>query len=143
MSPITIRPATVADASVIARIHYDALDRFHEFYAAFFVRHPSEAQPIATKFGLEQSENLFLVAEDENRSVVGFVRYNMVDPTAGEDKTSGNADPSLWAVKEHTKELWDGLNKRDEEMDACIEKAVDGQRHVCEFCRSRSSYLRN
>lgn len=143
MSSITIRAATVADSSVIARIHYDALDQFHEFYAALFKIHPRDSLPISSKEALEKGEHVFLVAEDAASEVVGWVRYHTVDAVDGktkdvvekEKKEDSSAAPAgaLWAPKEHLKDLWDRFCERTEEVDSCYEKGADGKRHICEF----------
>lgn len=137
MSSITVRPATVADGPVISRIHYEALDTYNEFYAAFLQTHPRDMIPQLTKAALEKTENIFIVAEDAvSGDVVGFIRYLMEDP-AEEAKKSDNAPgpaaPSLFGCKKHLKELWDKVNEREDEMDACYEKALKGKRHACEL----------
>lgn len=142
MASVKLRPAQPADAAGIADTHYRALDRYHEFYGAFFVLDPKEILAKSTPVALEKPENMMLVAIDEKSSdVVGIVKYTIeaekVASTAtAEDPASVPAGPSFTAIKEHLKELWTEFGKRKDEMDECYEKAADGKRHICRFCPS-------
>jgi hypothetical protein len=135
MSSITIRPATLADSDAIANIHFSALEKYHDFYAAFFQRHPRELIPIATRNGLQNPEQHFSVAEEAGQTV-GFVRYKEVknNTDSGSNKPNSNASeqptpPAVWTIKKHMEELWQWFNARSEEIDASKEKAVDGRDH--------------
>ncbi|KAM0562337.1 hypothetical protein ACHAPJ_002026 [Fusarium lateritium] len=128
MSVITIRPATPADSDAIASIHYAALKEYHDFYAAFFERHPRDLIPLATRLALQNPSQHFLVAEDQAGETAGFIRYKEVVQSKPNSNASPPA-PSVWTVKEHNKELWEWFNARSEEIDASKEKAVDGKDH--------------
>ncbi|KAM0250104.1 hypothetical protein ACHAP5_002421 [Fusarium lateritium] len=139
MSSITIRPATLADSDAIASIHSSALEKYNEFYAAFFQRHPRELIPIATRNALlYPGQQHFSVAEEAGRTV-GFVRYkevvkNNTDSGSSNNKPNSNASeqptpPAVWTIKKHMEELWQWFDARSEEMDASKEKAVDGRDH--------------
>ncbi|OHE97758.1 hypothetical protein CORC01_06963 [Colletotrichum orchidophilum] len=140
--PVHIRPATEADADAIAAVHYAALDQFHDFYAAFFQRHPRELLPLSMRLALKDPKKHFLVAVvPDTHAVVGFIRYHIVDATEPPSaislaKPTGSADtepavPSIFAIKSHMKELWERFgHPRDNEMDECYEKAVDGRQHT-------------
>ncbi|KAM0479520.1 hypothetical protein ACHAPX_004736 [Trichoderma viride] len=136
MASVKLRPAQPADAAGIADTHYRALDRYHEFYGAFFVLDPREILAKLTPMALEKPENIVLVAVDEeSNDVVGIVKYTIeaekVASTATvEDPASVPIGPSLTAVKEHLKELWTEFGKRRDEMDECYERAADGKRHI-------------
>ncbi|KAM0517692.1 hypothetical protein ACHAPE_004665 [Trichoderma viride] len=136
MASVKLRPAQPADAAGIADTHYRALDRYHEFYGAFFVLDPREILAKSTPVALEKPENIMLVAVDEeSNDVVGIVKYTIeaekVASTATvEDPASVPIEPSLTAVKEHLKELWTEFGKRRDEMDECYERAADGKRHI-------------
>ncbi|KAF4339844.1 gnat family protein acetyltransferase [Fusarium beomiforme] len=127
MTSITIRPATLDDSDSIATIHYEALQFYHDFYAAFFQLHPRDLIPLATKNALQNPGMHFLVAEQAGE-IVGFVRYTEVFK---DNKPTSNAKPaaSVWTVKKHMEEFWAWFNKRSEEIDASKEKAVDGKDH--------------
>ncbi|KAM0266554.1 hypothetical protein ACHAPA_006801 [Fusarium lateritium] len=141
MSSITIRPATLADSDAIASIHSSALEKYNDFYAAFFQRHPRELIPIATRNALQNpGQQHFSVAEEAGRTV-GFVRYKEVvknntdSGSSSNNKPNSNASeqpappPAVWTIKKHMKELWQWFDARSEEMDASKEKAVDGRDH--------------
>ncbi|PON20894.1 hypothetical protein TGAM01_v210293 [Trichoderma gamsii] len=142
MASVKLRPAQPADAAGIANTHYRALDRYHEFYGAFFVLDPKEILEKSTPVALEKPENIILVAVDEESSgVVGIVKYTIEaekvvstatveGPASVEDPASVPAGPSLTAVKEHLKELWTEFGRRRDEMDECYERAADGKRHI-------------
>ncbi|WYZ38255.1 hypothetical protein EsH8_III_000169 [Colletotrichum jinshuiense] len=138
---ILIRPATEADTEAIAKVHYAALAKFHDFYAAFFERHPREILPISTRNALRDSSNRFLVAvSSETDAVLGFIKYIIVNSTESPTTTpiiqSSDATevqpnaPSVFAIKSHMKELWESFSHpREDEMDECYEKAVNGRKH--------------
>lgn len=147
MASVKLRPARPADAAAIADTHYRALDRYHEFYGAFFVLDPREILMKSTPVALEKPENIMLVAVDEESSqIVGIVKYtteaekvkvaSAADAATGEDPASVPAGPSFTAIKEHLKELWTEFGKRRDEMDECYEKAANGKKHICRFCPS-------
>ncbi|KAH0493496.1 hypothetical protein TgHK011_000161 [Trichoderma gracile] len=155
MAPITIRPGTPADAASIAEVHYRAQERYHNFYGAFFVNSPREILTRGTEVALRKAENVYLVAvEGGSEKVVGFVRYAVkegrkrtaegetgdeeeaVDDEGkkDEEEEGEKADgPSLFAVKEHLKGLWEEFDGKQVAMDECYEKAADGRRHICLF----------
>jgi hypothetical protein len=142
MSSITIRPATLADSDAIANIHSSALEKYNDFYAAFFQRHPRELIPIATRNALQNPKQHFLVAEEAGQTV-GFVRYtevknknntdsdnsNKPNSNASEQPAPAPGPPAVWTIKKHMEELWQWFNARSEEIDASKEKAVDGRDH--------------
>ena len=75
MTNVTIRPATEADLASISAIHYAALARYHEFYAAFFTAHPRDIVPLSINRAFQRPDAWFLVAEDEETGrLVGFAR---------------------------------------------------------------------
>ncbi|KAK5995977.1 hypothetical protein PT974_04397 [Cladobotryum mycophilum] len=117
---VTIRPATVDDAPSMAQVHYNALELYHDFYGAFFVTHPRDLLPEATASALQNPKNVFLVAVEKGSGVtVGFVRYNVVEATPARDNEKekesdkkAESGPTIFAVKEHLKELWERFNER-------------------------------
>ena len=137
------------DANDIARVHYAALDRFNDFYAAFFQIHPRDSLPQVEVAALANPENHFLVAVDADADeIVGFIRWNIVaaktsDMAEAEDPASrgGQGETAappptfpagLFDPKPHLKDLWDEFcNPRGDEMDECYEKAAKGERHLC------------
>ncbi|KAF5629013.1 gnat family protein acetyltransferase [Fusarium tjaetaba] len=128
MSSITIRPATIDDSDSIANIHYEALQFYHDFYAAFFQLHPRDLIPLATRNALQNpGQQHFFVAEQAGE-IVGFVRYKEVFKDI-KPNSNAKTPASEWTVKKHMEELWDWFNKRSEEIDASKEKAVDGKDH--------------
>lgn len=148
MASVKLRPAQPADAAAIANTHYRALDRYHEFYGAFFVLDPREILAKSTAAALEKPANVMWVAVDEeSNNVVGIVKYTVEaekvasTATVAEDSTPAPAAPSFTAVKEHLKVLWDEFGKRRDEMDECYEKAANGKRHICEFSLSPTEIL--
>ena len=142
MMPITFRPATTDDLSAINRIHYDALEQWHDFYGAFFALHPRELLPRLNARAMRIPSQIFLVAVEQDE-VVGFVRYQMVDATGapeGEGPAQGGDEvvepiAALAKPKEHLKELWERFSERDAAMDECYGKAAGGRRHACERLR--------
>ncbi|KAJ3486995.1 hypothetical protein NLG97_g6510 [Lecanicillium saksenae] len=140
---ITIRRGTPADISAIVQAHYEALDQFHQFYAAFFKKHPSELIPVMTKKAFDKEPPaVFYVAEDQTTTteegkpdVVGFVRYSIEEAKDAskeeEENEDGKEEESPYACKEALKGVWkefcDAQAKRDETM----ENAAQGRRHMC------------
>ncbi len=108
-----------------------------------FALHPRDILPKATTAAFQAPENKFLVARDISSSeVIGFVRYHVVEESSGaseepeQGENEGGATqptPSLFASKDHLKELWARFNLRDDDIDACYNNAAKGQRHVCEY----------
>ncbi|KAK1670993.1 acyl-CoA N-acyltransferase [Colletotrichum godetiae] len=139
--PTHIQLATEADADAIAAIHYAALEQFHDFYATFFERHPRDILPLSTRLALKNPKNRFLIAVvPGTHAVVGFIRYHVVDATEPPAATtlakpteSADTEPTvpfIFSIKPHMKEMWERFgHPREEEMDECYEKAVDGRRH--------------
>ncbi|KAJ0381821.1 hypothetical protein COL922a_013776 [Colletotrichum nupharicola] len=139
-SEIQIRPAQSSDADAIGKIHKEALNQFHEFYQAFY-EHPIEQIIQAnTRNVVQTPKNRFYVAVDDLETVVGFIRYHVVDATEPTDATTtveAHETPAvttpasnLFAIKDHMKELWERFGyPREDEMDVCYEKAVDGRKH--------------
>ncbi|KAL6854510.1 acyl-CoA N-acyltransferase [Trichoderma novae-zelandiae] len=157
MASITIRAGTPADASSIADVHYRALDRYHGFYGAFFVNEPRAILTRATGLAVREGEDVYLVAVEGGGRVVGFVRYavregrtqaagigsemreeeeeDKQEVVDGEKKGKEEEDvegrpPSLFAVKEHLKDLWEEFDGKQVAMDECYEKAASGRRHI-------------
>ncbi|TFA99798.1 hypothetical protein CCMA1212_008202 [Trichoderma ghanense] len=158
MASITIRPGTPVDAASIADVHYRAQEKYHGFYGAFFVNSPREILTRGTEGAVRKGENVYLVAVDEDGRVVGFVRYAVrggtteggreVEESVHDDgekkeeeeeeeeeekekKADGPPPVSLFAVKEHLKELWEEFDGKQGAMDDCYEKAANGRRHIC------------
>ncbi|KAF5002094.1 hypothetical protein FGRMN_577 [Fusarium graminum] len=138
MSSIAIRPATLADSDAIANIHSLALERYNEFYAAFFQRHPRELIPIATRNALQNLGPQFFAVAEEAGETVGFVRYKEVRNTDSGNKPNSNASeatasapapPPVWTIKDHMKEMWQWFDTRSEAIDASKDKAIDGRDH--------------
>ncbi|KAI5461550.1 acyl-CoA N-acyltransferase [Mariannaea sp. PMI_226] len=138
MAPINIRPPTIDDQDAIFRVHYAALEAFHDFYGAFLKLNPQEAMRMAIKRALESREDTFLLAEQDD-TVVGFVRYSVVKPSSPEvvkpeaeakETQSAAPAPSLFQPKEHLKDLWARFGTRQDEMDACKDKALNGEGHI-------------
>ncbi|KAJ4165730.1 hypothetical protein LMH87_007350 [Akanthomyces muscarius] len=145
---ITIRPGTAADADAISQVHYEALDQFHEFYGAFFKKHPREMLPLMTAqaFAKKEPAWVFYVAE-EGDDVVGFVRYcfeeakdsdekkekkeeEKVDGKEEGEKKKKKEEESPYACKEELKELWKAFNDAQTKAEETVENAAKGQRHM-------------
>lgn len=150
MASFTIRSATEADGPAIAEVHHNALAKYYKFYAAFFARNPRETLPLSTANALKKPEFIFLVAVDDiSGSILGFIRYQVIAGKAAAaalldhnaatheidvseaKEPPGPLSSSLFAPKEHMKELWDRFNEKQADMDACYEKAVNGAKHIC------------
>ncbi|KAK2006271.1 acyl-CoA N-acyltransferase [Colletotrichum eremochloae] len=143
-SGIQIRAAQPSDADAISHVHNEALKQFHEFYQAFY-EHPIEQIIQAnTKSVMQNPQNQCYVAVDDLDTVVGFIRYHVVDATESSDANTtvgvqveaheapGVTTPAsnLFAIKNHMQELWERFSHpREDEMDVCYEKAVNGQKH--------------
>ena len=141
MTPIYIRTPTKSDAVAISRIHYEAQDRYNEFYEAVWTEHPRDFLLPLTTLAVEYSKSVFLVATCATTSeVLGFIRYNIIDPSAAapEQETKSERQLSLEAhrpkTKPHLTELWKRFeDSREEEKDACYASIHQGCRHTCMF----------
>lgn len=138
-SVITLRPATLADSDAISSVHYEALDRYHVFYAAFFQKHPREIIRTAAQRAVQDPGRTVVVAEAEGGGeIVGFIIYRIANSNSNkseeeEEDTRQEPAVSILEPKKHLKELWDRFNERNAEMDACREEAVKGQKHYGTF----------
>ncbi|CAM1502764.1 Fc.00g075400.m01.CDS01 [Cosmosporella sp. VM-42] len=131
---IKIRPAEPSDGTKIAKVHYEALATYHPFYAAFFETHPREILPAATLASLQDSENRFVVAADDEE-VVGFIRYNVIDGAEktedeGKEDRGGSMPKDLFNTKDYMKDLWAEFNAGNDEKDK-ISKEFESQPHIC------------
>ncbi|KAM6519254.1 hypothetical protein FALCPG4_012900 [Fusarium falciforme] len=131
MSSITLRPATLADSDAISNIHYEALNRYHVFYAAFFQKHPRDIIRIADRRAIQDPGRTVVVAEVEGGEIVGFIIYQIANSNSNksEDDTRDGPPLPISEPKEHLRELWDRFNERNAEMDKCKEEATKGQKH--------------
>lgn len=144
---ITIRPGTAADADAISQVHYEALDQFHEFYGAFFKKHPRELVPVMTAraFAKKEPAQVFHVAADGD-DVVGFVRYCIEEAKDGDEekakeeakeevkeegKEEEEEEESPYACKEAMKELWKAFSDAQATRDEMVDNAAKDQRHMC------------
>ncbi|KAM6518712.1 hypothetical protein FSOLCH5_007473 [Fusarium solani] len=130
MSSITLRPATLTDSDAISNIHYEALNRYHVFYAAFFQKHPRDIIRIADRGAIQDPGRTVVVAE-EGGEIVGFIIYQIANSNSNksEEDTRDGPPLSISEPKEHLRELWDRFNERNAEMDKCKEEAIKGQKH--------------
>lgn len=136
-----VRPATLDDENTIQKIHYIALAPYHDFYAALFSVHPKDLLPTLDGRALRKPSEKFLVAVDSSTDkVVGYVRYQIVDveekesaKVSAKGQVSSQPTPPLVTPKEHLKDVWERFNKRDDDLDACREKTIQGQRHICKL----------
>ncbi|OAA80500.1 Acyl-CoA N-acyltransferase [Akanthomyces lecanii RCEF 1005] len=139
---ITIRPGTAADADAISQVHYEALDQFHEFYGAFFKKHPRELVPLMTAraFAKKEPAQIFYVAADGD-DVVGFVRYCIEEAKDGDEekakeqvkeegKKEEEEEESPYACKEAMKELWKAFSDAQAKRDEMVDNAAKDQRHM-------------
>ncbi|RTE74849.1 hypothetical protein BHE90_010711 [Fusarium euwallaceae] len=132
MSSITLRPATLADSAAISNIHYEALNRYHVFYAAFFQKHPRDIIRIADSGAIQDPGRTVVVAEEEGGGeIVGFIIYQIANSNSNKSEEDTRDGPvlSISEPKEHLRELWDRFNERNVEMDAIKEEAVKGQKY--------------
>lgn len=148
---MTIRLGTAADANAISQAHYEALDQFHEFYGAFFKKHPRELVPVMTAraFAKKEPVQVFYVAADGD-DVVGFVRYCIEEAKDGDDddekkkkkkegeeegkteaKEGEEEEESPYACKEAMKEVWKAFNDAQAKRDEMVENVAKDQRHMC------------
>ncbi|KAJ4311278.1 hypothetical protein N0V84_010523 [Fusarium piperis] len=129
MASITLRPATLADSDAISDVHYEALSRYHIFYAAFFQKHPRDIIRIADRGAIQDPGKTVVVAEEGE--IVGFIIYQIANPNSNKSEEDTRDGPalSISEPKEHLRELWGRFNERNAEMDACKEEAVKGQKH--------------
>ena len=141
---ISVRRATVADAPAIAKIHYDALDEFHPFYAAFFKTHPKDILSSTIPAAFAKPEQSFQVAvDDTSGAIVGFIRTSDVAAKEPEparvDEASKDSDKekqagagsSPFGPKEYVKPVWERFSKKDDELDDLRDEVTKGQRFIC------------
>ncbi|RSL43766.1 hypothetical protein CEP53_011551 [Fusarium sp. AF-6] len=136
MSSITLRPATLADSAAISNIHYEALNKYHVFYAAFFQKHPRDIIRIADTGAIQDPGRTVVVAEEEGGGeIVGFIIYQIANSNSNKSEEDTRDGPVLSSSepKEHLRELWNRFNERNVEMDKVKEEAVKGQKHYGMF----------
>jgi hypothetical protein len=142
MTSIHVRTATEGDAAAISRIHCGAQDQYNGFYAAASTEHPRGFLVPHTTLAMSYTKSVFLVAtcDDTSGAVLGFIRYNIVDPSATlpEPETKSEHQLSLEAhrpkPKPHLSDLWKRFeDPREDEKDACYDKIHQGRRHICTF----------
>ncbi|RSL84808.1 hypothetical protein CEP51_003688 [Fusarium floridanum] len=132
MSSITLRPATLADSAAISNIHYEALNRYHVFYAAFFQKHPRDIIRIADSGAIQDPGRTVVVAEEEGGGeIVGFIIYQIANSNSNKSEEDTRDGPvlSISEPKENLRELWNWFNERNVEMDKVKEEAIKGQKH--------------
>ncbi|RSL71461.1 hypothetical protein CEP54_001370 [Fusarium duplospermum] len=134
MSSITLRPATLTDSTAISNIHYEALNKYHIFYAAFFQKHPCDIIRIADSGAIQDPGRTVVVAE-EGGEIVGFIIYQSANSNSNKSEEDTRDGPvlSISEPKENLRELWNRFNERNVEMDAIKEKAIKGQKHYGKF----------
>ena len=149
-SEIILRPANLADVAEIARVHYAALQPYHEFYGAFLATHPRVLLPKLTVKAMGASGCLFLVAERRDAlGLVGFLRYEVKDARAYVtdekpaliDAKSDEITEPLLSPKGHLKDLWEKFQDTESHMDDCYEKQSSGRRHICTLYLPSSTAL--
>lgn len=136
---VVIRHATAADAESIARIHYEALQLYHDFYAAFLAVHPRISLPKSTAQALANPKASFLVAQSNHTlEILGFIRYRVENPSATSAEAEVPADTptettgaSLFAAKNHLKDLWERLQGTEAPINECYEQMSKGETHAC------------
>ncbi|KAI9155172.1 hypothetical protein HJFPF1_07748 [Paramyrothecium foliicola] len=135
-----IRPAEAADVPAMASAHYSAMTPLNDFYAALFEMDLLKAFQAAVGAALQNAATTILVAEHPDSGVVGFIRYQIEDASEGQQgegqqnvgtlQQATPAAPSPWARKPHLEEIWQGLQSRTDEMDACEQQALQGRRYI-------------
>ena len=146
MSPIQIRSATSSDASAISQVHFKAQGPWNDFYAAMFTEHPRDFLMPLTTLALTHTDSAFLVATcTTSRDVLGFIRYNIIDPSSTPDvkKKSDRQillEAHLPKPKAHLREIWNRFeDRREEQKEACYCNIHQGRRHTCMFKKVFSS----
>lgn len=139
---IVVRPAVKADVDAIARIHYAALELYHDFYAAFLTVHPRHTLPKITAQALSNPKTVFLVATTGDGSeVLGFVRYHIetpiptsIEPPAASEKPQhDHPAPSPFAPKEHLKEVWQRLQNTEAPLSERYKVESKDREHACTY----------
>lgn len=130
---ITLRPGTPADAPAIFKVHYEALSKYHAFYAAFFVNHPREILKQSTVVMLEDPSTRVLVAVNEEDEVVGFVRWEVHGDAENETPESAakGAMRMLVREKECLKELFEEFGRLEDEKEKHYDETFQGRNHFC------------
>lgn len=143
MATVQIRPATVADAGALAKIHADAYGSIQDFYTAMFKRSLPDLLPDLTAFALERGHSQFLVATDPSSGQpVGFIRWDIEDPSQPPPSVEDVPNRPKIEPKEHLKEVYSRFrDARDEEQDAQYEEASAEQKHACRLTHCKDMVL--
>lgn len=129
--PVTVRQGVLTDAPAISKVHYDALARYHPFYAAFFINHPRDILPQSTAEALQDPKTRFLMAVGDEDEVVGFVRYEVLREAEDEASNKSTASASLFSRKEYLEDLWEEFGTADAEKEVHYSKTFEGRNHYC------------
>lgn len=127
---ITLHPGTPADAPAIFKVHYEALSKYHAFYAAFFVNHPRDILKQSTAVMLDDPSTRVLVAVKDDEEVVGFVRWEVHGDVEKETPKSA-AMRMLVREKECLGELFEEFGRLEDEKERHYSETFQGRSHFC------------
>lgn len=127
---ITVRPGTASDAPAISRVHHNALLKYHTFYSAFFEMPIQNILPLSNAAALKDPVTRYIVAVC-GEEIVGFVRFEVLDGIAKEEKVGGNSTKRLFTPKNYMKDLWTEFCTHDAEKEFLYSESFQSKKHIC------------
>lgn len=145
----TIRRATAGDLSSIVNVHFAALEKTNDFYAAFLRVNPKDVLTESTGKALNNGDDIFLVAERNQVGIIGYATCTLEagqqdksdEPEELESSTDDTPRPSV--AKDHLREVWNRFLQEQGPLNEAYENATKTLKHLCKEIRQQYMKCQN